>query len=113
MPGRISPRRVCIHGHQTSLRLEPQFWHWLREIAAECGCTAKTLIEGIVVAKSPQQNLSSALRTYICAYFYGPHPHHALVDPTSRFALRFEPPGKIHFNRDRSRRQARRSLRTL
>ena len=69
MPGRISPRRVCIHGHQTSLRLEPQFWHWLREIAAECGCTAKTLIEGIVVAKSPQQNLSSALRTYIWPTF--------------------------------------------
>jgi hypothetical protein len=23
------------------------FWQWLQEIAAECGCTVKALIEGI------------------------------------------------------------------
>jgi len=113
MSGRIAPRRIGIHGRQTSIRLEKPFWLWLRQIAAECGCTAKLLIECIYASKSPNQNLSSAIRIYICSYFYGSAPNHAMVDPTSRFAIRLEPPGKIHFNRDRSRRRARRSLGAL
>ena len=37
-----------INGHPTSVRLEPAYWGWLREIAAECGLTAKAFIEGVV-----------------------------------------------------------------
>ena len=52
MPSHVQPRRIIINGHPTSIRLEPAFWGWLREIAAECGMTAKALIEGIFLAKS-------------------------------------------------------------
>ena len=45
MPSHVQPRRIIINGHPTSIRLEPAFWGWLREIAAECGMTAKALIE--------------------------------------------------------------------
>jgi predicted DNA-binding ribbon-helix-helix protein len=69
MPARINPRPIFVNGHLTSIRLEPAFWQWLREIAAECGCIVKTLIEGIYVAKNPHWPLTSALRLYIAEYF--------------------------------------------
>jgi hypothetical protein len=75
-------------------------------VAAEIGCSTKTLIECIVIAKSPQQNLSSAIRCYVCAYFCGASPRHALIDPTSKLAVRVAPEGKINFNGERSRRRA-------
>jgi hypothetical protein len=78
----------------------------LRIIAAEVGCSAKALIEGIVVAKSPKQNLSSAIRVYVCAYFCGAEPHHVLIDPTSKLAVRVAPEGKIKFDGMRHRRRA-------
>jgi predicted DNA-binding ribbon-helix-helix protein len=71
----IKAHRIAIHGHQTSLRLEPEYWFWLRQIAAECGMTAKTFIESINIAKDPSRPLSSVLRCSIAAYFHGnPYP---------------------------------------
>ena len=66
---RVPSRRIGINGHQTGIRLEPEFWYWLRLIAAECGTTATNLIEGIVVAKNPNRSLSSALRVLLPATF--------------------------------------------
>ena len=66
---RVAPRTIFINGRVTSIRLEPAFWQWLKEIEAECGCTVKTLIEGIVVTKNPTWPLTSALRLYIAQYF--------------------------------------------
>src|SRR5262245_30866339 len=66
---RIPPRGIIVHGHPTSIRLEPDFWQFLREIAAECGCTMRTLIDGIATTKNPKWPLTSALRLYIAAYF--------------------------------------------
>jgi len=69
MPSHVQPRRIIINGHPTSIRLEPAFWGWLREIAAECGMTAKAFVEGVVAAKDPKSPLASALRLYIANYF--------------------------------------------
>jgi hypothetical protein len=65
---------------------------WLREIAAECGVTAKAFIEGVVAAKDPKCPLSSALRMYIAEYFRNSAPRYGLVDPASRFAFRIGRP---------------------
>ena len=94
MPLHVQPRRIIINGHPISIRLEPAFWGWLREIAAECGMTAKALIEGIFLAKSANCPLSSALRLHIADYFYRQAPHTGLVDPESRLAFRIERPRK-------------------
>ena len=59
-PSHVQPRRIIINGHPTSVRLEPAYWGWLREIAAECGLTAKAFIEGVVAAKDPKCPLASA-----------------------------------------------------
>ena len=91
---RVPSRRIGINGHQTGIRLEPEFWYWLRLIAAECGTTATNLIEGIVVAKNPNRSLSSALRVFVAGYFYDSAPRYGLVDPESRFAFQLEKPRK-------------------
>src|SRR5262249_7554235 len=79
---RTPPRTIWITGRVTSIRLEPAFWQWLREIAMECGLTTKALIEGIVVDKNPHWPLTSALRHYIAEYFRNRDlgPHVVLVD---------------------------------
>ena len=92
MPSRVQPRRIIINGHPTSIRLEPAYWGWLREIAAECGMTAKAFIEGVVAAKDPKCPLASALRLYIANYFRSSAPRDGLVDPASRLAFRIERP---------------------
>ena len=81
MPSRVQPRRIIINGHPTSVRLEPAYWGWLREIAAECGMTAKAFIDGVVAAKDPKCPLASALRLYIAHYFRSSAPRYGLVDP--------------------------------
>ena len=92
MPDKVKPRKIIINGHPTSLRLEPEFWYWLRQIAAECGTTATKLIEGIVIAKNPHRPLSSGrLRVSIAGYFHGSAPRYGLVDSSSRLAFRIEP----------------------
>ena len=63
MPSHVQPRRIIINGHPTSIRLEPAFWGWLREIAAECGMTAKALIEGIFLAKSAKLSFEFGAET--------------------------------------------------
>ena len=88
MPSHVRPRRIIINGHPTSVRLEPAYWGWLREIAAECGLTAKAFIEGVVAAKDPKCPLASALRLYIANYFRSSAPRYGLVDPASRLAFR-------------------------
>ena len=100
MPSHVKPRKVIIHGHPTSVRLEPAFWYWLRIIAAECGMTAKKFIECIRIAH-PNDPLSSTLRVQITNYFYSQSPRTGFVDPESKFAFRIERPRKSRKRRGR------------
>ena len=103
----IKSRGMVINGHPTSFRLESIFWKLLRVAAVECGCSVTRLIEAISIAKSPTQNLSSAIRVYLAAYFYGAAPHQVLVDPNGKLAIRLTPARNL----DRSLHQARRAMR--
>jgi predicted DNA-binding ribbon-helix-helix protein len=77
MSGRIQPRAIYICDRRTprrtSIRLEDQFWFWLRQIAAEQGTAAKALIEAVEKARTPDRSLSSALRVYVTRYLHD-HP---------------------------------------
>jgi predicted DNA-binding ribbon-helix-helix protein len=64
----IKPRKITINGRSTSLRLEPEFYFWLRQIACEIGTPATKLIAHIDKARDPDRSLSSALRVYITGY---------------------------------------------
>jgi predicted DNA-binding ribbon-helix-helix protein len=67
-------RRVDLFGHQTSLRLEPQFWALLAEIRRQTGVSLRTFIEIIAMTKPPGRSLASAMRVAIAAWFH-PDPH--------------------------------------
>ena len=70
---RIKPRRIVINGRSISLRLEPEFWYWFRQIAAELGTSAPKLIEAIDKARNPDRSLSSTIRVFVACYLHD-HP---------------------------------------
>src|SRR6476659_5801085 len=103
----VKSRRIVINGHPTSLRLEPEFWYWLREIGAECGISATKLIAAINTARNPDRLLSSALRVAVAGYYHNAAPRYGLVDPSSRLAFRIERPRKSRNSSKRAASQAR------
>ena len=62
---------VSIQGHQTSFSLEDEFWTELKSIAKQRGLPMAKLISGIDESRTPQQNLSSALRVFVLNHALG------------------------------------------
>ena len=60
----MKKRSVNIHGHQTSITLEDEFWDALKNAAQKRGLSTNKLIAEIDDTRG-QQNLSSAIRVYI------------------------------------------------
>ena len=61
----VIKRSVRISGHASSITLEEPFWMELKCCAKKAGLSLNELITVIDAAKSPEINLSSALRVYI------------------------------------------------
>ena len=59
---------IVIGGRRTSVRLEPQMWDALNEIARREGCTIHDVCTK-VDANRQQTTYSASLRVYILAYF--------------------------------------------
>jgi predicted DNA-binding ribbon-helix-helix protein len=60
-------RSLTLHGHRTSLALEPEFWDVIEEMAEDAGLTLPALVARIDDARGHDQvempaSLSSALR---------------------------------------------------
>ena len=60
----VKKRSVNIHGHQTSITLEDEFWDALKNAAQKRGLSTNKFIAEIDDTRG-QQNLSSAIRVYI------------------------------------------------
>ena len=62
-------RSVTIHGHQTSISLEDEFWDELATIAGSRQLSLNALVTEVDKARGAQKNgsanLSSALRIYV------------------------------------------------
>lgn len=61
----IRKHSATLHGHRTSFSLEDEFWSELNAIAASRAISLAALISEIDDARSPESNLSSALRVYV------------------------------------------------
>jgi len=62
----IKKRSVNIHGHQTSISMEAEFWDALKNIAEQENLSINKLIAKIDDERDPMgYNLSSAIRVYI------------------------------------------------
>lgn len=63
-------RSLAIHGHKTSISLEPLFWSLLKEAAAREGIAAAQLvarIDGERIRADPAPGLASAIRVWLVA----------------------------------------------
>lgn len=61
----IRKHSATLHGHRTSFSLEDEFWLELKAIAAQRGISLAGLIAEIDDQRSPESNLSSALRLHV------------------------------------------------
>lgn len=56
---------VSLSGHQTSITLEPEFIDALHALAARAGKPIAQIINEIDQARTPDKNLSSAVRVWV------------------------------------------------
>ncbi|EHI47797.1 hypothetical protein HIMB100_00013710 [SAR116 cluster alpha proteobacterium HIMB100] len=59
---------LSLHGHRTSVSLEPEFWAALNMLAAQQGLSTAGLVQQIDdqrITKSAKGGLSSAIRVYV------------------------------------------------
>lgn len=61
----IRKHSATLHGHRTSFSLEDEFWAELKAIAAARHTSLAALIAEIDDQRSPESNLSSALRVHV------------------------------------------------
>jgi len=63
-------RNVNVHGHRTSIRLEPQIWNILAEICRREFCTLHDVCSYAAKRKAPHGSLASSLRVVVLDYFH-------------------------------------------
>jgi predicted DNA-binding ribbon-helix-helix protein len=65
----LRSRNVVVLGHRTSVRLEPQMWRALRDIAAREGCKIHDLCTLVQMRKHPDTTLTAAIRVFVMLYY--------------------------------------------
>lgn len=56
---------LTLHGHRTSVSLEPEFWDAFRALAAERGQTLNALAAQIDSSRDGGEGLASAIRVWV------------------------------------------------
>lgn len=69
MSTRPEKHSLSLHGHRTSVSLEPDFWHAFRAIAAERGVAINALAAEIDAGRDPETGLASAIRVHVLRHF--------------------------------------------
>ena len=64
----VIKRSIVVGGHKTSVSLEDDFWHALREIAALRRVTLSDLV-GSIDSQRQHGNLSSSLRLFVLNHY--------------------------------------------
>jgi predicted DNA-binding ribbon-helix-helix protein len=69
MPTRPAKHSLTLHGHRTSISLEPEFWEAFREIAADQGLPLNQLAARIDDARKSGAGLASAIRVFVLNHY--------------------------------------------
>lgn len=77
-------KNVFVHGHRTSMRLEPEMWSALLEIAAEEGMSPHELVTRIAADRGI--NLTSAVRCFVISWYVRRCSEPARAAPAERLA---------------------------
>jgi predicted DNA-binding ribbon-helix-helix protein len=59
------PRNVTVLGQRTSIRLEPEFWEVMEEMARRGGVSIHQLCSAVEAQRRPGQSRTSAIRAHL------------------------------------------------
>lgn len=62
-------RNITVVGRRTSVRLEPEMWTALREIAKRENCRIHDICSLIQLRKNPATSLTAAIRVFLMLYY--------------------------------------------
>lgn len=62
-------RNIVLMGRRTSIRLEPEMWRALHEIAQREGCSLHSICSLISLRKKKSTTLTAAVRVFLMLYF--------------------------------------------
>jgi predicted DNA-binding ribbon-helix-helix protein len=62
-------RNITVMGRRTSVRLEPEMWTALREIARRENCKIHDICTLIQMRKNPDTSLTAAIRVFLMLYY--------------------------------------------
>lgn len=62
-------KNITIRGHRTSVRLEPEMWDALKDIAQREGTTIHAICSLISLRKMSETSLTAAIRVFLMLYF--------------------------------------------
>lgn len=62
-------RNITVLGHRTSVRLEPDMWTALKDIADREGCKIHDVCSLIALRKEQGTSLTAAIRVFIVLYY--------------------------------------------
>ncbi|MCZ7676995.1 MAG: ribbon-helix-helix domain-containing protein [Roseovarius sp.] len=69
MSARPAKHSLTLHGHRTSVSLEPEFWEAFRAIAAARGQPLNALAGEIDAARGVDLGLASAIRVFVLNHY--------------------------------------------
>ena len=62
-------RNIMVNGRRTSVRLEPEMWTALLDIARRENQTIHALASQVALGKKPETSLTAAIRVFCLAYY--------------------------------------------
>ncbi|MBY6165868.1 MAG: ribbon-helix-helix domain-containing protein [Pseudomonadota bacterium] len=71
MTTRPQKHSLTLHGHRTSVSLEPEFWQAFRDIAREKDMAINVLAAEIDQTRGTDAGLASAIRVYVLNHYRG------------------------------------------
>jgi predicted DNA-binding ribbon-helix-helix protein len=69
MTTRPAKHSLTLHGHRTSISLEPEFWEAFRSIAGENGVPLNALAAQIDDSRQGNAGLASAIRVFVLNHY--------------------------------------------
>ena len=65
----LMSRNITVRGRRTSVRLEPEMWNALFDIAKRENCTIHDICTLISMRKNPKTSLTAGIRVFLMLYF--------------------------------------------
>lgn len=62
-------KNIMVNGHRTSIRLEPEMWSALADIAKRECCSIHELSSIVANCKRPSSTLTAAIRVFLMLYY--------------------------------------------